>query len=800
MNRTVPDGRITRRCHWFPKSPAMVQMTSLVLVLAAFPQVAMSADDPGSIDEFEKRVRPLLIQRCGECHSTDKAEDNGHLALDGPAGLRAGGTRGPAFIAGKPDESLLIRAVRYIDPQLQMPPGGKLPAEEIQVLTRWISAGAALPADTVAAGKRTRIIDWRQAREFWSFRPVTRPALPSVAGAPATTLAEPRNPVDTWLAVPRDARGLPKAPEADRRTLLRRLSFDLVGLPPTSEDVDEFAVDPRPDAYERAVDRLLASPRFGERWARYWLDLVRYVDFTPDWQKTTVRAWLYRDWIVRALNEDRPFDEFVRMQLAADLVPDANPQDLAALGMLGVSPTYWKELKLAPSVIEVIVADEWDERLDTVMRTFLGLTVACARCHDHKFDPVTMQDYYALAGVFASTQVADRPLLPAAETQQVLAARAQVDRWQADLKKIQEQESEAARSLRQQIDALRAATPDFEIPFAPVVEDSSVYVMPNGPDATRLEYRKPPRDLPVFRRGNPANPGDIVPRRFLQVFSPEAAPFQVGSGRLELAHALLTQAGGLAARVHLNRLWMFHFGRPLVRTPGDFGQQGERPTHPELLEWLASELVQAPGQAWESKRLHRMLVNSAAYRQVSSHPQASVAAADPDNVWLARMNRRRLDVEPWRDAMLAACGNLDDRMAGPSSDLSSPQHFRRTLYGGIGRDEQDDLLRTFDFPPPNAHSPARDATTTPLQQLFVFNSAFVDRQAAALAAELLAEPHASTVDRIDASYRRLFQRRPSSTERSQGERFLSLTDGSEAERWRWYVQSLLGLNEFLYVD
>jgi len=764
------------RCHWF------------LLGLVCGAGWCGAAETSQDLEFFEKRVRPLLIQRCGECHSAAKAEENGNLAVDPPDGLHAGGTRGPAVLPGKPDESLLIRAVRYGDPQLQMPPEGKLSAAEIETLSEWIRKGAAVPKVQAGTVRSSRDIDWNTARQFWSFRPLQR-STPPATDRPAG------NPVDAWIHAGQVRAGLTGSAEADRRTLLRRLNFDLIGLPPSPEDVEEFLADPRPDAWERQVDRLLASPQFGERWARYWLDLARYVDFTPDWQKNTDRAWIYRDWVVRAFNEDRPFDAFVQMQLAADLDPDADPRDVAGLGFLGVSPVYWKELKLAPSVIEVIVADEWDERLDTVTRTFLGLTVACARCHDHKFDPIPTRDYYALAGVFASTTITDRPLLPADRAAHVLQVRAKVEALQAELKKLKAPNADSAVALRQQLETLRSETPEVDLPLAPVVEDSSVHVLPNGPDATRLEFRKPPRDLPVFRRGNPSNPGEIVPRRFLELFDSTRQPFQQGSGRAELARALVTQAGPLTARVITNRLWLHHFGRGLVRTPGDFGLQGDRPTHPELLDWLASDLTE---HSWPLKRLHRLMVTSLTYRQTSM-PGAEATAADPENTLLTRMSRRRLEIEPWRDAMLAVAGNLDDRQEGIATDLDAPRNFRRTLYGRIGRDEQHDLLRIFDFPPPNAHSPSRDATTTPLQQLFIYNSDFVDQQAARLAEQILAAADSPTA-RIDQAYLRLFQRLPSATERRVGTQFLQSTSGTDSDRWKWYLQSLLGLNEFLYID
>eukprot|EP00456_Euglypha_rotunda_P045451 TRINITY_DN35_c1_g1_i1.p1 TRINITY_DN35_c1_g1~~TRINITY_DN35_c1_g1_i1.p1 ORF type:complete len:804 (-),score=211.46 TRINITY_DN35_c1_g1_i1:10789-13200(-) len=794
-----------------------------ILSLLLAPHVSFAADQEpidrqAATEFFEKKIRPLLIQRCDECHSTEKADESGHLALDNRASLIAGGSRGPSFISGKPDESLLIKAVQYADPQLQMPPEGKLAAVEIDLLTKWVRDGAFVPDYGKDGPKKTKEIDWTAAREFWSFQGLHRPPVPLRREQPQSDL---RNPIDPFVDDQLATSELKQSAAADKRTLLRRLSFDLLGLPPTPEEVAEFVADDQPDAYERVVDRLLASPHFGERWGRYWLDLARYVDFTPDWQKVTDHAWAYRDWVARAINEDRPYDEFARLQLAADLIPDADPRDFAALGFLGVSPVYWKELKLAPSVIEVIVADEWDERLDTVSRTFLGLTVACARCHDHKFDPISARDYYALAGVFASTQVTDRPLLPWTKGEQIVEARTKIDKLQESLKKVKEKESEEAKTLQQQIDEIRQATPQVDAPLVPVVEDSSVYIVADGPDATKLEFRKgQPRDLPVFRRGNPGNPGDIIPRRFLELFpappnsssqtsspqelaSTSPQPFRHGSGRLELANSLVHEAKGLTARVQINRLWMHHFGKGLVKTPGDFGQQGDRPSHPQLLEWLASEFAEgAPTQpAWSLKRIHRLIVNSATYRQTTSSAGSRSVAVDPDNHLLSRMNRRRLEIEPWRDSMLVIAGALNDRMEGPGTDLDQLANLRRTIYGRIGRDEQNDMLRIYDFPPPTSHSPSRDITTTPLQQLFVFNSDFVDQQSTRLAQRLLAYPAESTAKRIEHCYAILFQRSPNARELEIGEQFLTaMATESEEERWHRYVQSLVGLNEFMFID
>ena len=680
-----------------------------------FATEAAQPDTASQVEFFETQVRPILVRRCYSCHSTETGPKNGSLILDTVEGIAAGGTRGASFDKDELEKSLLFTAVGYGDTDLQMPPEGKLPAGEIAILERWIRGGAKLPEYKSTPRPVASRIDLAEGRKFWSFQPLQAVSVPT----PKMDHMGLR-PIDILIRSKLDEHQLTPNAEADRTTLLRRVTFDLIGLPPTPAEVDAFLQDDRPDAYSLVVDRLLASPHFGERWARVWLDLARYTDETPDWQNPTDRGWLYRDWIVRSLNDNLSYKLFVKLQLAADLIPDTPPADLAALGFLGLSPTYWKELRLAPSVIEQIVADEWDERIDVVTRTFMGLTVSCARCHDHKFDPITAEDYYGLAGVFASTQLDEQPLLPAEQAKHVRAARQQIRELEGKLKPIKDKKSPEAAAIEQEIATIRQATPQYDLPWAHVLREASVYVVPEGTDATRLEYRETvARDLPIFRRGNPSNPGPIVPRRFLSVLQPESsAPFKQGSGRAELAESFFQNASGLLARVIVNRIWDQHFHQGLVRTPSDFGSQGDRPTHPELLEYLAHEFV---ASGWDLKWLHREIVLSATYRQATTFNAANYAV-DPANHYLWRMNRRRLDFEMWRDATLAATGTLDLKLGGPSRPVDDLNNNRRSLYVTVAREELHPMLRMHDFPEASAHSPRREPTTTPLQQLFVLNS------------------------------------------------------------------------------
>jgi hypothetical protein len=774
--------------------------------------------DADGIAFFEKKIRPLLARRCYECHSSQAKSLKGGLRLDGRNAAMKGGDTGPAIVPGDPDASPLVAAVRYED--LEMPPDGKLPTDEIELLAEWVRRGAPFPADAAPSEKSSGGIDWEAARQFWSFQPLKESPPPVVRDS-----TWPRSRIDFFVLAKLEENGLNPAPDTDKRTFIRRASFDLIGFPPTPDDVAAFLADDSPDAHQRLIDRLLASPHYGERWGRYWLDLARYTDEVASWLQSTANAWHYRDWVVRALNEDRPYNEFVKLQIAADLMENVPPADLAALGYLGASPTYWKELMLAPGVIKAVVAEEWEERIDAVSRTFLGLTAACARCHDHKFDPITTEDYYALAGVFASTRMADRFLLPPDEAKVAEAAHREVAAWQAEITELEKKKDdpEAAKKiveLRQRIDE-KNKTPYYDAPQVCGVDDAGIHVLANGPNATKIEYQPgEPLDLAIQIRGDPTNEGPTVPRRFLKVLAgDDPPPFRIGSGRRELAESIANEGGSLAARVIVNRVWRHHFGRGLVDTPSDFGAQGARPTHPELLDDLAARFVK---NGWSLKWLHRELMLSATYRQTSnagcgmpnaelknsdlidaspiSHSALRIPhSIDPENRLLWRMNRRRLEFEPWRDAMLAAAGNLDPRIGGVAMELHDQANRRRTIYGKVNRDDLEVVLRLYDFPDPASHSPARDATTTPLQGLFVLNGPFVKQQATALAERLVRDQPDSVEARVARAYERLFSRPPDEDELQLASEFLGSAP-ADPKSWKLYLQSLLGSNEFMFVD
>ena len=798
-----------RRCVRTQRADALPLAFFLLLILTTsctFLQGSVvHADEPdkGQVEYFEKHVRPLFSDQCCECHDKENGPDNGGLVLDSVAGIIAGGSRGRLFDTTDPEGSLLIQAITFAEDDLQMPPAGKMSEKDINIILKWLRDGAIMPKPDKAVSHRpaTKDFDWDAAKTFWSFLPLADIPVPVVKNDEWI-----QRPIDAFVQARLEQKGVSHAAPAERRTLLRRLSFDVIGLPPTVDELEAYLADTSEEAFIRQVDRLLASPHYGERWARMWLDLARYTDFTPDWQSPTDRGWMYRDWVVKAFNDNMSYDRFVRLQLAADLIPDTPPADLAALGFLGLSPTYWKELKLAPAVIEQIVADEWDERIDAVSRTFLGLTVSCARCHDHKFDPVTTADYYALAGVFASSQLHEQPLLPDVQATAVIQARRQLQSLEAKLKAVKDKETEEARSLQRAISELRAATPQVDQPFAHTLREASLYVVPDGPDATKLEYREhETRDLPIFQRGNPTNPGPVMPRRYLQVFLPgnTANRFEHGSGRGDLTDAMLIHSEGLMARVIVNRIWAQHFGFGLVRTPSDFGHQGDAPTHPELLEYLAFQFVE---QGWDIKWLHREILLSATWQQSAAFRDEAFSV-DPENKLLWRMNRRKLDFEQWRDAILSVTGQLDLTMGGPSRPVDDLSNLRRTLYVTVAREELHPVLRMHDFPEASAHSPARSPTTTPLQQLFVLNSPWMEAQASALWNRVSTSTDTDDT-RIQFCYQLLFGRMPNEQEQQLAADFTGsdahgdsdLPDQQKAVRWTDYLQALLGVNEFCFVE
>jgi len=838
-----------------------VRLLALFLITATLVPGALAQSSP-DLDFFEKKIRPVLIDHCFECHSAQAKKLKGDLRLDTREGLLK------IVVPGKPDEGTLLRALRWTDDDLKMPPRKKLSDDVLRDVTTWIRKGAAIPAMKDAA---------KAAGPHWAFRrPVEAPVPPGAD-----------QPVDAFVLAKLREKGLQLSPAADKRTLLRRVTYDLSGLPPTPDESDAFLKDESPEAWARVVDRLLASPRYGERWCRHWLDVARYADTTDgnvDGREDSrlVSSAAYRDWVVRAFNDDLPYDRFLMKQLAADLLPPENGRrDLEALGFLTLGRRF-----------ENNVHDIIDERLDVVGRGLLGLTLSCARCHDHKFDPIPTQDYYSLYGVFAASKekvveragavtdgyrqelarrnkalqtfIRERGLEVQAHVRrhvrdylvaQVAAPSAEVDPllvphvksylskpspvwslWTA-LRKVPEaqlaertpellrelgpqlcaavvaefswpaprtmrevaerygrllEEAEADREERSDLQELRAvlhgpkaipvlaAAPDnvqheffdnaagYEITYLKGKIARWEIAGPGGPSrALALEESAPKNNPKVFKRGNPSTPGEEVPRRFLAALAGETRqPFTEGGGRLELGRAITSSENPLTARVWVNRVWMQHFGAGLVTTPSDFGRRSDPPSHPELLDWLAARFM---SEGWSTKKLHRLILLSATYRQASDdRPEAR--AIDPDNRLIWKMNARRLDFEAMRDSLLAVSGRLDPRMGGPAEVLTSqPYCRRRSVYGFVDRLNLSGVLMSFDFANPTAHAPGRHFTTVPQQALFMMNSPFMREQGRGLAARLEA---GATDARIRQLYRWVFGRAPTDVELTAGTRFL----------------------------
>lgn len=788
-------------------------------------------------DFFEKNIRPVLVEKCYSCHSAEAKKLKGELYLDSRAGVAAGGEGGAVVSGLDPNQSRLIQAIRWTDADLQMPPTEKLSAQQIAAFERWVERGAPDPregATSATPGSAKKKIDLEEGRKWWAFQPVKPIDIPVLDDA-----GWAKKKIDHFVLGQLRANHLVPSPAADRATLIRRVYLDLIGIRPTYEQVEAFVHDDSTDAYERVVEQLLSSMHYGERWGRYWLDVVHYGEDNYTGEATTPPypfAWRYRDWVIEAINKDVPYDRFVKLQLAADLMPGTSREDLVALGFLGASPSYHKDGRLSKDVVETLYTDDWDERVDTITRGLLGLTVACARCHDHKFDPIPTADYYSLASVFASTVQAPRPLAeidPVAETRFMVdtqrifyrsyvanllrddpgsktdEARTKVKRYAAEMEQFIEENAglreshprlyehlsqlakqpnpypdEPKREPMPRGDRRRGASTE---PLFQAVYDAGFWIDGSDPDLTMLEIRPgEPRDLNVLQGGSVTRPGPIAPRGFLSVLAKGDPKFHQGSGRSELADRIFSDAAGLSARVMVNRVWAWHFGKPLVGTPSDFGVQGEKPTHPQLLDDLSARFIE---NGYSLKWLHREIVLSATYCQ-SSRPREDAAHVDPSNRLLWRMNPRRLDIEAYRDCLLQADGNLDERFGGPSMDLDQPGSTRRTVYGRIGRERLSTMLQLYDFPSAAIHSPQRESTISPLQQLFVMNSSFLQDRAAALVSRVEQEPDTNT--KLRTMHRRLFGREPSEHELRLAERFL------ETSSLVQYAQALLATNEVIF--
>ncbi len=792
------------------------------------PRAAQFASTPTEeqLHFFENRIRPLLVDHCYECHSQDAAKPAGHLLLDSRAGIIKGGMTEPAIIPEDPDNSLLMKAVSHTNPDLKMPPDEKLSDQQISDLATWIRMKAPDPRleDTVAAVKAKTEINWEQARDFWSLRPLGSAVPPEVANA-----AWPANPIDRFVLSKLESAGVAPADDASKRTLIRRAAFDLIGLPPSPEDVAAFLADRSGQAFANVIDRLLASPQYGERWGRHWLDVVRYSDTAGDNSDFPIpQAYLYRNWVIDAFNRDLPYDEFVREQLAGDLMGGASPQEkrnrIIATGYIANARRFGSRVDDYPQHLTI------EDTLDNLGRTFLATTVNCARCHNHKFDPVTAEDYYALYGIFHSTRYPwpgieleqrQRDFVALASPQEV--ARIQQERsggqkpLDAEVQRLKKERDAAAGDRRQAIEKDLHAAEEAALQFArQALPYETIYAVAEAPAI---------EDVAVQLKGDPAKPGEVVPRRFLKVLRGARLPDDdLTSGRLQLANWIVDGSNPLTARVMVNRIWLYHFGKALVATANDFGRHGQTPSHPELLDWLARHFMDC---GWSIKSIHRTIMLSHTYR-VSSQPSTAAAEKDPTNQLLSAYPRHRLDAEPIRDTLLLLGGYLDPTPGEahpfpPPSEWKFTQHNpfkaiyesnRRSVYLMTQRTQRHPYLAIFDGADPAISTPVRLISTTPLQALYLLNDKFVHEQARGMASRLLDDPGNAPGDdpsRIERAWLRMFSRPPDANEAFAAISFLSSVRSElqsagisqndlEQQSWQALLRSLTRLNEFVYVD
>ena len=786
---------------------------------------------------FESKIRPLLIEKCGDCHGPDEQESA--LRVDTWAGIAEGGKGGPLVMPGKPDGSLLIVAVNYQDNDLRMPPDGRLSKQEVADLKRWIEIGAPHPdrlnSTTTILPRRTSEIDFESARDFWSLQPIKRPTVPADDGT-----GHAQTDIDRFVIAKLADKGLVLSAPTDRTTLIRRLTFDVTGLPPTPEDVAAFVADESPDAVDRLIDRLLLSPDYGQRWGRFWLDVARYADSNGlDENVAHGNAWRYRDYVIDAFNSGMPYDQFLTEQIAGDLLPvdDSHPdaaairnRRLIATGYLALGAKVLAEPDATKMEMDLI-----DEQIDSLGKGLLGLALGCGRCHDHKFDPFSMRDYYALAGVFKSTRVMEN--------------FTKVARWQenevpmpSDLKRKTQHDAVVA-DQKQKIESLLAEARKVALADLPEcseppkdaelekkfpketqeqlkqerdqlkeLEKENASLIPTAMGAKEADVQ----NVALHLRGSHLTLGDVVPRRVPEVFqSGEFSEFSPqNSGRLELARWLTSPDNPLTPRVMVNRIWRWHFGTGLVASPDNFGLLGERPSHPELLDWLAAEFVES---GWSIQHVQRLILRSAVYQQGSHSANSTAAAADPENRLLWHFPVRRLEAEAIRDAILAVSGQLDRSMGGSmmavdnrewvfnhlSVDPTKYDTARRSVYLPVIRNNLYDVFQLFDYSEASAVSGHRSSSTVAPQALFMLNGDLVLDAAEELARQALAIGESSNAERLTGLYQKVLGREPRESEQQKLLAFVAgASSDDEAGRlrsWASLCHVLLASNEFLYV-
>ncbi len=885
------------------------------------------------IEFFEKQIRPILVEHCYECHAGD--EINGGLQLDSRDRIRRGGDTGPAIVAGDLEKSLLIEAVRYENRELQMPPQNRLTPAQVLALEKWVSNGASDPRDSApqaaeSIGIQPTGMSIEDGRRFWSFEPVIEPTVPKVLDATWV-----RTPIDTFVLETLEDKGLTPAPPADRRTLIRRVTLDLIGVPPTSEQIEEFVEDESVEAYDELVERLLASPQYGVRWGRHWLDVARYADSNGlDENLAFGNAWRYRDYVMDAFNADKPFDQFVIEQIAGDLIPDANEATKTATGFLVLGAKV-----LAEPDREKLEMDTIDEQLDSTGKAFLGMTFGCVRCHDHKFDPIKQTDYYALAAIFKSTRTFADSNTGAIKhwnehvfaSEDELAAMKDVDEKIAKLNsEASTFKSQAIAKLREQARSLAteyliaATRVELDMPLSQIAEVAAplglhprilhhcrrhlhfhaddpffepwhAFAQQHDGEAVDSHYRplferaatkpdpanadedervklarsamndlsgfltvpaKPEfafdpetlaeydrlmevarlhesaapdvvsamgvvdgeisTQLPIHIRGSHLNLGDRVSRDVPKVMRVHGETLfgDHQSGRMEFARWMVDPKHPLTARVYVNRVWRWHFGQGIVKSTENFGVLGDRPSHPELLDWLASYFVKS---GWSTKSLHRLILSSSSYQMMSSHPNSEHnMRLDPENRWLWKFQLQRLEAEQIRDSILAVSDRLNLSLRGKTVPLRNRQFvfnhtsvdhtkydsLRRAAYLPVIRNNLYSVFEQFDFPDPTMPTGHRNSTVVAPQALLMMNADWIMDSAEQIAKRLLRES-LSDDSRVESAYRQVLGRRPTQSESSRVLEFIDATPADDAQRceqaWALFCHSLLASNEFMYV-
>ena len=912
--------------------------------------VDSTANNPASMEFFEKDVRPLLIKHCYECHSAGDVD--GGLNLDSKAGVAKGGDSGAVVVAGDPDKSPLIEAVRYQNRDLQMPPKGRLSDAEIGILEKWVRLGVPDSRTESQPGAiRPTGMSIEEGREFWSFKPVADPPVPSVQNVNWV-----QTPVDAFVLAKLEERKTRPAEQADKRTLIRRVTFDLIGLPPTSNEIEAFLADGSSDAFAKVVERLLESPQYGVRWGRHWLDVARYADSNGlDENLAFGNAWRYRDYVVDSFNDDKPFDRFLIEQLAGDLVPGANRETRTATGFLVLGAKV-----LAEPDKEKLFMDTIDEQLDTVGKAFLGMTIGCVRCHDHKFDPLKQTDYYALAAILKSTSTfgdtqtgvikhwheyslatedeltelkkidaelaklsgaasslkskataklrddarakaaeylvaaahfspdasltevaaiakplglhprilhhcrlhvkyhADDPVfkewhelknatgvsIDEAATQIEAHYRSLFEKVETALAESRSKDSKASTIADETLEAARAALHDqsgfLAVPPKPefAFDEETLAEYYRLMEEARLAESNAPDEpsimgvtdgtvltsLPIHIRGSHRNFGEPVNREFpevMRISTVRPVLPRTQSGRLELAQWMASTQHPLTARVFVNRIWRWHFGTGIVSSTENFGRLGDRPSHPELLDWLARRFMEG---GWSTKELHRLILSSSVYQMASSHSDTVIAEVDPENRLLWKFGLQRLEAEQIRDAVLAVPGRLNTELGGKTIPLRNRQFvfnhtsvdhtkydsLRRSLYLPVVRNNVYTLFSQFDFPDPTMPTGSRNATVVAPQALLMMNDGLVMDSADHLATLLLNET-LDNVRRVEIAYKRALGRLPTKSESERTLAFISeltsaaLVDAASVEAnaehsaWSIFCQSLFASNEFIYL-